>query len=503
MPTGRGRLLYRINNDSSLYGRGFSVENGLISSLQHRVSGPGVDGTDWTGTNSLTVIDGKLYHSHSDGTLRRTDLVERRAGHGHHRDHQRPGGRRPRTGRTRSPCTPGARPHLRPRRRLRRRTTSTRTTSPTSTGGPPCRASPSTPPPAPRRAPRRRPSVTSTAPGPSPVGPSAPPTRRSAARSRSGSTGITTTTVLMRLRTADNLAGGRVFVTANGTLYIRSDVAGVQTSSGCPAHHRHLDGLELCATAGASGTLTLAVNGTPGRLLHRGHGDAPASAWSRSARRSTTTGPPTSTTWSSPSPPSASKSGIPPAMGGMAYGWTQPRCVRLRRLPLRNVTGSGADTCWRSGEQDAGGCGPWTGGEPGARRAWPSVPGARARRGHRAAGGRARRRRERQPGRHDPTRPGRQHAGRGRPREPGHRGRQVRPGEALQPGGPVHPEQHLRLRQGDRRDRHHVRPAARRPGHRDAEGGRRQHLRRRAVQERQRGGRRLPREAEPRHRCRR
>ena len=75
MPTGRGRLLYRINNDSSLYGRGFSVENGLISSLQHRVSGPGVDGTDWTGTNSLTVIDGKLYHSHSDGTLRRTDLV--------------------------------------------------------------------------------------------------------------------------------------------------------------------------------------------------------------------------------------------------------------------------------------------------------------------------------------------------------------------------------------------------------------------------------------------
>ena len=43
-------------------------------------------------------------------------------------------------------------------------------------------------------------------------------------------------------------------------------------------------------------------------------------------------------------------------------------------------------------------------------------------------------------------------------------------------------------------------PAARRPGHRHAEGGRRQHLRRRAVQERQRRGRRLPREAEPRHR---
>ena len=31
MPGGNGRLLYRINNDSSLWGRGFTVENGLMT----------------------------------------------------------------------------------------------------------------------------------------------------------------------------------------------------------------------------------------------------------------------------------------------------------------------------------------------------------------------------------------------------------------------------------------------------------------------------------------
>ena len=77
--------------------RGFSVENGLISSLQHRVSGPGVDGTDWTGTNSLTVIDGKLYHSTATARCG-APTSSTAAGDGHHRDHQRPDGRRPELG---------------------------------------------------------------------------------------------------------------------------------------------------------------------------------------------------------------------------------------------------------------------------------------------------------------------------------------------------------------------------------------------------------------------
>ena len=340
MPTGRGRLLYRINNDSNLYGRGFSVENGLLSSLQHRVSGPGVDGTDWTGTNSLTVIDGKLYHSHSDGTLRRTDLVNG-AGHGHHRDDQRPRGGRPGLVEHRGPARPGPSPTPPPPPpppdnvyenhfdNLDGWTTLTGLTLDTTAG-------------APAGAP---PSALADVNG----------TRAFARRALGASyqeicsavsirlNRQTTSTVLMRLRTADNLAGGRVFVAANGTLYIRSDVAGVQTSSG----------VRLTAGSGR-GSSSAPPPGRPARSRWRstaprwsptrGTWGARASAWSRSARPSTTTGPPTSTTWRSPSPPSSSKSGIPPAMETMTYGWTQPRCVRLRGLSLRNVTG--AERSW-------------------------------------------------------------------------------------------------------------------------------------------------------------
>ena len=230
MPTGRGRLLYRINNDSNLYGRGFSVENGLLSSLQHRVSGPGVDGTDWTGTNSLTVIDGKLYHSHSDGTLRRTDLVNGApvmattvtiSGPGvdgldwsntvalHARGQALP---------PPPPPPPPDNVYENHFDNLDGWTTLTGLTLDTTAG-------------APAGAP---PSALADVNG----------TRAFARRALGASyqeicsavsirlNRQTTSTVLMRLRTADNLAGGRVFVAANGTLYIRSDVAGVQTSSG-------------------------------------------------------------------------------------------------------------------------------------------------------------------------------------------------------------------------------------------------------------------------------
>ena len=67
----------------------------------------------------------------------------------------------------------------------------------------------------------------------------------------------------MRLRTADNQAGARVFASANGTLYIRSDVAGQQTASPVRLTIGSWARLELCATAGPAGTLTLAVDGSP------------------------------------------------------------------------------------------------------------------------------------------------------------------------------------------------------------------------------------------------
>ena len=84
--------------------------------------------------------------------------------------------------------------------------------------------------------------------------------------------------------------------------------------------------------------------------------------------------------------------------------------------------------------------------------------------------------RQPRPDRHHPARPRRQHPGRRRPRRQGDRGRQVHPGEAVEPAHRLQPQQHLRLRQGDRRDRHDLRAAAQRPGHRAAQGGRRQHL---------------------------
>jgi hypothetical protein len=73
---------------------------------------------------------------------------------------------------------------------------------------------------------------------------------------------VTATTVLMRLRTADNQAGARVFLSSAGGLYIRSDVAGVQTYSGVRPAVGTWTRLEVCATDGANGTLTLEADGT-------------------------------------------------------------------------------------------------------------------------------------------------------------------------------------------------------------------------------------------------
>ena len=80
---------------------------------------------------------------------------------------------------------------------------------------------------------------------------------------------LTASTVLMRLRTADNQAGGRLFVTANGTLFIRSDVSGVQTSPASASPRGAWTRLELCATAGAAGSLTLKVDGAQVGVLER------------------------------------------------------------------------------------------------------------------------------------------------------------------------------------------------------------------------------------------
>jgi hypothetical protein len=69
-----GQVLYANQGDAILHARGFGVENGLVAGLTEDVSGPLIDGMDWTDVRGLVVIDGVLYHSHADGTLRRTDM---------------------------------------------------------------------------------------------------------------------------------------------------------------------------------------------------------------------------------------------------------------------------------------------------------------------------------------------------------------------------------------------------------------------------------------------
>ena len=244
------------------------MENGLLSSLGSTVSGPGVDGTDWTGTNGLTVIADKLYHVHTDGTLRRTDLVAGRpvmattvvvSG--------------PTVGglnwantvalHTRGQAAPPPPPppdHLFENHfdDLNGWTTLSGLTLDATAGAPA---------------------------GAAPSGLGDVNGTKAFARQALGSSyqaicsavsirvnRLTTSTVLMRLRTADNQAGARVFATANGTLYIRSDVAGQQLASSARLVTGTWARLELCATAGPTGTLTLTVDGAQVGVLHREHG---------------------------------------------------------------------------------------------------------------------------------------------------------------------------------------------------------------------------------------
>jgi len=67
--------------------------------------------------------------------------------------------------------------------------------------------------------------------------------------------------VLMRLRTASGGPVARLTVSPAGVLQIRSDVSGVQLTSGAALAAGWND-VELCGTVGASGSWDLYLNGT-------------------------------------------------------------------------------------------------------------------------------------------------------------------------------------------------------------------------------------------------
>jgi hypothetical protein len=69
------------------------------------------------------------------------------------------------------------------------------------------------------------------------------------------------TVVLMRFRTAANGAIARLFLLPSRVLYLKSDVAGLQASSGFTLPLNAWTSLEMCGSVGSPGTLQLYVNG--------------------------------------------------------------------------------------------------------------------------------------------------------------------------------------------------------------------------------------------------
>ena len=68
--------------------------------------------------------------------------------------------------------------------------------------------------------------------------------------------------VLMRLRTAANGAIGRVYVSSSRVIWLRSDVSGVQLSSGVALPLGTWSNLEICGTIGTAGSWQLYLDGT-------------------------------------------------------------------------------------------------------------------------------------------------------------------------------------------------------------------------------------------------
>lgn len=254
---GGGRLFYTVNNDHNLYARGFSADGGLVSTLLNTVSGNG-DGMNWGDTKGLAVIDGKLYHTHSDGTLRRTDLVNGR----------------PVAATTvtiSGPLVDGVNWSLT-----------------TALYAPPAAVIPPPPPTGPIVADgfdngfANWTGVSNMTLDPTDSGPTgtAPTAKIDVSGVKAvgtrylGSdhaqvcsafslklTRITATTVLSRLRTSANGAVARVYISSTRVLYLRSDVAGTYVSTGVQLPLNTWKRLELCAVTGTSGSLQLKVDG--------------------------------------------------------------------------------------------------------------------------------------------------------------------------------------------------------------------------------------------------
>jgi hypothetical protein len=281
-----GLLYYTVLNDARLYTVGFGLDQGLVSTTPTQVVSGSGDGLNWSTVRGLSFVDGHLLATSTDGRLMRYDLS----------------GRAPVPASALQLSGPGV-----------------DALDWSGVRGLHAAAAVVAPPPPPPLVEEHFDlgldgwtnmlgfTLDSTNGAPTGAAPSAKAdvngTRASGLKAFRSATApevcasvsvdltrMTTSTVLMRLRTAANGAVGRVFVNAQRQLYIRSDVAGVQMNTGLTLTLGTWTNLQLCTKTAADGYLQLKVDGVAGPIWTGNMGttnpgaieigDAAANSWS-------------------------------------------------------------------------------------------------------------------------------------------------------------------------------------------------------------------------------
>jgi hypothetical protein len=69
-----GKLYYTRSGDPDLHYRYFILQSELYGSVEYTVSGPGIDGLDWSGVKGMTEASGRMYWQTDDGDVHGIDF---------------------------------------------------------------------------------------------------------------------------------------------------------------------------------------------------------------------------------------------------------------------------------------------------------------------------------------------------------------------------------------------------------------------------------------------